>query len=230
MKKIFALTLIFALLLCGCGGQTPETGEVAPLTEAATQPQEENPLSMGRMEGGTYTNTYAGFGCTLDSNWTFYTSEELQDLPEMVYDTVEGTQLDSIMENYPQIFDLQAENVNDMLAVNVVYTKVGMQERLLYAAQTEEETVDSILSQVDMIKESYTQAGMDVVSIEKVTLTFLGEEHYAIRTVAQAQGIPIYMLQITNFDLGAYGINLTATSYVEDNVQSVLDLFYPVTE
>jgi hypothetical protein len=38
------------------------------------------------------------------------------------------------------------------------------------------------------------------------------------------------MLQLVNFDLGAYGINLTATSYVDDTVQAVLDLFYPVTE
>ena len=230
MKKIFALILIFALLLCGCGSKAPETGAVTPLTEAATQPQEETSFSMGRLDGGVYTNTYAGFGCQFDSNWSVYTAEELQELPDMVYSTIEGSQLESIMENYPQIFDLQAENVNDLLAVNVVYTKVGLQERLLYAAQTEEETVDSILSQADMIKESYGQAGMEVVSMEKVKVSFLGEEHYAIRTVSNAQGVAIYMLQIANFDLGAYGINLTATSYVEDNVQSVLDLFYPVAE
>ena len=233
MKKCFALFWILGLLLCGCGGQAP-AGEVTPLTEAptevSTEVQEEKTLSMGREEGGVYTNPYAGFGCQFDSNWSVYTAEELQELPDMVYSTIEGSQLESIMENYPQIFDLQAENVNDLLAVNVVYTKVGLQERLLYAAQTEEETVDSILSQADMIKESYGQAGMEVVSMEKVKVSFLGEEHYAIRTVSNAQGVAIYMLQIANFDLGAYGINLTATSYVEDNVQSVLDLFYPVAE
>ncbi len=227
MKKLISLFLILALLLCGCGGSQPPAGEVTPQTEASAEVQEK-PLSMGRIEGGVYTNTYAGFGCQLDENWSFYSSEELQDLPEQVYSAVEGSDMETVMESYPQIFDLQAENVNDLLAVNVVYTKVSMQERLVYAALSEEQTVDATLEQSDMIIESYAQAGMEVESMEKVKLTFLGEEHFGIRTVAQSNGIPIYMLQVMNFDLGLYGVNLTATSYMEDNVQSVLDMFYVV--
>ena len=233
MKKLFILLTVAALLLCGCGNSEPVSGEVTPVTEAPAEVTEapaptEKPLSFGRIEGGTYTNTYMGIGCTMDENWSIYSAEELQSLPETVQGAIAGSDLESLMADYPQIFDLQAENVNDLLAVNIVYTKIGLQERLLYAAQTEEETVDGILSQADLIKESYTQAGMEVESMEKVQVTFLGETHYAIRTVAQSQGVPIYMLQVMNFDLGAYGINLTATSYLEDNTQSVLDLFYPV--
>lgn len=233
MKKLFILLTVAALLLCGCGNSEPVSGEVTPVTEAVTEVTEapaptEKPLSFGRIEGGTYTNTYMGIGCTMDENWSIYSAEELQALPETVQGAIAGSDLESLMADYPQIFDLQAENVNDLLAVNIVYTKIGLQERLLYAAQTEEETVDGILSQADLIKESYTQAGMEVESMEKVKLTFLGEEHWGIRTVANAGGVPIYMLQVMNFDLGAYGVNLTATSYLEDNAQSVLDLFYPV--
>lgn len=233
MKKLFILLTVAALLLCGCGNSEPVSGEVTPVTEAPAEVTEapaptEKPLSFGRIEGGTYTNTYMGIGCTMDENWSIYSAEELQTLPETVQGAIAGSDLESVMADYPQIFDLQAENVNDLLAVNIVYTKIGLQERLLYATQTEEETVDGILSQADLIKESYTQAGMEVESMEKVKLTFLGEEHWGVRTVANAGGVPIYMLQVMNFDLGAYGVNLTATSYLEDNAQSVLDLFYPV--
>ena len=229
MKKLISLFLILSLLLCGCGNSQPPAGEVTPQTEAPTETQpEEKPLSMGRIEGGVYTNTYAGFGCQLDENWSFYSAEELQQLPDQVYSAVEGSDMEALMDDYPQIFDLQAENANDLLAVNVVYTKVSLQERLVYAALSEEQTVDATLEQSDMIIQSYAQAGMEVESMEKVKLTFLGEEHYGIRTVAQSNGIPIYMLQIMDFDLGMYGVNLTATSYLEDNVQSVLDMFYPV--
>lgn len=229
MKKILALIVVLSLLLCGCGGSQPPAGEVTPQTEAPTEAQpEEKPLSMGRIEGGVYTNTYAGFGCQLDEHWTFYSAQELQQLPDQVYSAIEGSDMETVMADYPQIFDLQAENAEDLLAVNVVYTKVSLQERLVYAALNEEETVDATLEQSDMIIESYAQAGMEVESMEKVKLTFLGEEHYGIRTVAQSNGIPIYMLQVMNFDLGLYGVNLTATSYVEDNVQSVLDMFYVV--
>ena len=228
MKKLFALLLVLSMLLCGCGGSQP-TGEVTPITEAATEPAPtEKPLSFGRIEGGTYTNDYAGIGCQLDENWSVYSAEELQELPEMINGAVEGSQMEQVMEDYPQFFDLQAENVNDLLAVNVVYTKVGMQERLTYAVLSEEETIDATLQHKDMMIESYIQAGMEVESVEKVKLTFLGEEHWGIRTVAYTQGVPIYMLQVMNFKLGAYGMNLNATSYLEDNAQSVLDLFYVV--
>ena len=228
MKKLFTLLLVLSLVLCGCGSSKP-TGEVTPITEAATEPAPtEKPLSFGRIEGGTYTNDYAGIGCQLDENWSVYSAEELQELPEMINGAVEGSQMEQVMEDYPQFFDLQAENVNDLLAVNVVYTKVGMQERLTYAVLSEEETIDATLQHKDMMIESYIQAGMEVESVEKVKLTFLGEEHWGIRTVAYTQGVPIYMLQVMNFKLGAYGMNLTATSYLEDNAQSVLDLFYVV--
>lgn len=232
MKKLFILLTVAALLLCGCGNSGPVSGEVIPATEAPTEATEpeitEKPLSFGRIEGGTYTNSYAGIGCKMDENWSIYSAQELQTLPETVQGAVEGSELESIMADYPQIFDLQAENVNDLLAVNIVYTKVGMQERLLYATQTEEETVDSVLSQAELIKESYIQAGMEVESMEKVELKFLGKTHFGIRTVAYVQGVPVYMLQVMDFKLGAYGMNLTATSYMEDNAQSVLDLFYTV--
>lgn len=228
MKKLFTLLLVLSLVLCGCGSSKP-TGEVTPITEAATEPAPtEKPLSFGRIEGGIYTNDYAGIGCQLDENWSVYSAEELQELPEMVNGAVEGSQMEQVMEDYPQFFDLQAENVNDLLAVNVVYTKVGMQERLTYAVLSEEETVDATLQHKDMMIESYIQAGMEVESIEKVKLTFLGEEHWGIRTVAYTNGVPIYMLQVMDFKLGTYGMNLTATSYLEDNAQSVLDLFYSV--
>ena len=46
--------------------------------------------------------------------------------------------------------------------------------------------------------------------------------------MAYTNGVPIYMLQVMDFKLGTYGMNLTATSYLEDNAQSVLDLFYSV--
>lgn len=229
MKKVIALLMALSLLLCGCGAAEPVAGEVTPQTEAPTEAQPtEKPLDLGRIEGGVYTNTYAGIGCSLDENWSFYSAEELQELPDTVHDAIEGSDMAQVLENYVQIFDLAAENVNDLLTVNVVYTKIGMQERLLYAAQTEEQTIDTTLEQADMIAESYAQAGMEVESMEKVKVMFLGEEHFAIRTVTRGQGVPIYMLQVMDYDLGAYGVTLTATSYLEDNTQSILDMFYTV--
>ena len=180
------------------------------------------------MEGGVYSNSYAGFGCQLNANWSFYGAQELQELPELVNGAVEGSDMADLMENYTQIFDMQAENVNDLLSMNVVYVKLGMQERLMYAVMTEEQIVDETLKLKDMMIQAYAQAGMEVTAMEKAKVTFLGEEHFAIRTLANTQGITVYMLQIIDYNLGSYGMTLTATSYLEDKTQNVLDMFYTV--
>lgn len=249
--RLLAVLLALAMLLCACGADPEDvSGEVTPaptapadMPEEETQEQpadepteapseapaeEENPVSLGRMEGGVYTNSYAGFGCELDENWVFYTAEELQELPENVQEMFEGTEVGDAAGAYTQISDMTAENADEMTTVNVVYTKLGIQERLAFALLSEEETIDATLAQADALITAYEQAGMENVTIEKVTVTFLGEEHTALKTSATVQGVACYILQIQDYHAGAYGVTLTATSYVEDNTQAILDLFYAV--
>lgn len=230
MKRIIALLLILSLVLCGCGSKEP-AGQITPQTEApqTEAPQaEEKDLSIGRIEGGTYTNEYIGIGCVMDENWSIYSAEELQQMPSNVQELMEGSELADAMESYQQIFDMQAENVNDLLSVNVLYTKMGMQERLTYAMLSEEQIIDSIMEQSDLIIQSYEQAGMTVKTMEKIKVNFLGEEHFATYTEADSQGVPIFMIQLTNYHLGAYGVTMTCTSYLENNTQAILDMFYVV--
>lgn len=212
---------------------TVEQTEAVETTEAAqteavetTEAVAEKPVSLGRMEDGTYTNTYAGFACDLDSNWTYYGAEELQELPANIKELFEGTEVGEAMEGLDMISDMIAENVNDLTSINVIYQKLSMQERLLYAALTEEEIVDATLAQSDAMIESYTQAGMDVTSMEKVKVTFLGEEHTGIKTVGSTNGVDFYIVQVFNFHAGQYGVTLTMSSYLEDNTESLLAMFY----
>jgi len=228
IRRLTVLLLIAALMLSGCGGkETSVAGKVEPLptTEPAV---EDTPLSMGRIEGGIYTNDYAGFGCKLDNNWTYASAEELQDMPDDVQELVEGSELADNMDVYPQLFDMQAENVNDLVNMNVVYTKIPMKERLAYAVLSEEQELEQVMAQKDMLAESYAQAGITLQSMEIVTVNFLGEEHYAMYTVAETQDVPYYMVQLLNYDIGAYGVTLTISSFIEDKTGEVLDLFYKV--
>ena len=69
---------------------------------------------------------------------------------------------------------------------------------------------------------------MDVTSLEKVTVTFLGEERIALRTEGTMQDIPFYMVQVFDYNQGSYSITLTMTSYMEDKTADMLALFYEV--
>ena len=229
MKKLFALLLVLSVLLAGCGNAEPESavaGTVEPTTEAAAPA--DKPVSMGRLEGGTYINEYAGYACELDGNWTFYSAEELQVLPENVKEALAGTEVAEGMEEVTQFTDMMAENVEEMITVNALYQKHSMQERLGFAMLSDAEIIDGVLGEQEMMKEGYTQAGMDVESMERITVTFLGKERDALRTQGTVAGTPFYIVQVFDYHLGQYSVTLTVNSYWEDNTQQVLDLFYPV--
>ena len=132
------------------------------------------------------------------------------------------------MEDVFQIMDMKAENAQDLTTINVLYTKLGLEERLAYMVLSEEAIVDGVLTQKDALIAGYAQAGIDVSSMEKTQVTFLGETHYAVHTQAATQGVPYYILQVFDYTLGQYGVTLTLSSYVEDITQELLNLFYSV--
>ena len=245
MKKKSYLALFLAVLMAlsvftGCDSKEPETGTLNPIienpTEAPTEASADAPaeaptqpgVSLGRMEGGVYTNSYTGYGCTLDSSWSFYTAQELQELPENTQEMFSESELGKAMANYPQITDMLAENTTAQTTINVVYTQIPVKEQLGYAILTEDEIIDYTLRQKDLMISSYEQAGIMVSSIEKAHVSFLGEDRVAMKTVASIGGVPYYILQIQDFQLGAYCVSLTLSSFTEDHTESLLELFYPV--
>lgn len=219
---LLALVLAFSLL-AGCGTDKEDvTGSIT----STTAPVPEKNLSLGVVEGGTYTNTYAGIGCTLDSSWVIYPAEQLQEMPAAVRDMMEGSELAEAMEGVEQFTDMFAENANAMINMNVLLQKLSMQERIAFAMLTEEEVADTLLEEQDTMAEAYAQAGITVKAMEKVVVTFLGEQHYAVKTTAETQGIPVYLLQLFEYNIGEYSVTITMTSFLEDNTESVLELFY----
>lgn len=242
-KKVVVLLVVLSLLLVGCGGKTAETdvsGKVEPMTEPVVQEEqptepsvaeeqpEETPVTMGRMEGGAYINEYAGYSCTLDSNWAFYGAEELQALPDNVKELLEDTEIGDSMETITQFTDMMAENANEMLTMNVLYQKIGLQERLAFAMLSESEVIDATLEEKASMIDAYAQAGMDVETLEKVKVTFLGEERTGLKTTGTIQGMPFYILQVFDFHLGQYTVTLSVNSYMEDKTAQTLELFQPI--
>ena len=153
-----------------------------------------------------------------DADWLRKSAEEA-DL-EDYFDT----------EGLTSITDMYAENSEMMSTVNVMYTKMELAERLSYLTMDEEAVIDTVLSQSDYLVSLYESMGATVISMEKVQVNFLGEEHYAVKTVTDSQGITTYTLQFSDPFKGAYSITTTIISYGEDNTQAVADLFFPVEE
>lgn len=232
ISALLALTLVLAL--AGCSGNKEPGGTITPKNEdtqeTTTAPAEETTeatVSLGRMEGGVYTNEYAGFGCELDESWSFKTAEELQDLSQLTEDMLrDSTFADS---KYSTITDMMAENYELLASINVNYTRLSVSDRVTFSTISEETLIDTTLLQKDDMIQSYAQSGIQVSSMEKTQVSFLGEQHYAIHTVATIEDTPYYLIQLFCFNLGGqYNVTLTLASFVEDNTAGLLELFYPV--
>ena len=232
ISALLALTLVLAL--AGCSGNKEPGGTITPKNEdtqeTTTAPAEETTeatVSLGRMEGGVYTNEYAGFGCELDESWSFKTAEELQDLSQLTEDMLrDSTFADS---EYSTITDMMAENYELLASINVNYTRLSVSDRVTFSTISEETLIDTTLLQKDDMIQSYAQSGIQVSSMEKTQVSFLGEQHYAIHTVATIEDTPYYLIQLFCFNLGGqYNVTLTLASFVEDNTAGLLELFYPV--
>ena len=204
--------------------------ETLPATEAVegTEPAQENKVSMGRLEGGVYSNSYTGYACDLNTNWEFYSAEELQDMPQNVAEMMGDSELLDDETVLSQFTDMMAENVEELVTINVLYQKLSLDERLGYAMMGEKELLEAMLGERGAMEAAYANAGILVDNMETVTINFLGEERVAMHTEASIQGVPYYTLQLFDFDLGAYGVTLTLASFVEDNTMSLVDLFYAV--
>lgn len=232
-KRYLSLLLVLAMMLTACGGSKETvTGSIQPAaTEAADsgQPAEtERPVSIGRMEGGTYTNSYVGYGCDLDGSWTFYSAEELQEMPQNAKDLMEGSELGDSINVLDQFTDMMAENEELLCTMNLLYQKIPVESRMVYAVMDEAEILELVLEEKDAMIEAYAQGGFDVESMETVKVTFLGQERMALKTASTTQGVPYYTLQLFDYKLGQYSTTLTLASFVEDNTASLLDLFFPV--
>ena len=139
MKKTAAMLMaiwMLALMLTACGQQAPEQtgGSVEPGAAQdqsvagqvdASQPDEEE-LEMGSVNGGTYTNAFAGIGCTLDETWVFYTKEQIAELNGFLTDGTSDEDMKKLMENSQSVQDMYASSTDGLMTINVVFQNMGL--------------------------------------------------------------------------------------------------------
>lgn len=233
MKRLICalLALIMVLALCGCskGEDAPSATTLGEADEGSgNQEPETREVTLGELRDGVYYNAYAGFTITLDENWEHYTAEQLQDISDLTQEALQDSAMGEQLAEYEQITDLMAECKSDSTGVNVLYTRLDVTERAAYALLSEEQQVDSTLDQKELLIQTYADAGIAVESMEKKQVTFLGEEHFAVYTVASIEGTPYYILRLFRYNLGGpYYVTLTLGSFVEDKTAELLDLFAP---
>jgi len=206
MKRAISLVLALVLALClvACGTAEAPKSNIEKNDDSA---------ALGTMQGGVYTNEYAGFKLTLDDKWVFSSEEELKELDSE--DWADGA----------GVTDMIADNEETFSSIDISYLKLSMTERLAAATTTEEEIVDAMMEEKDELIAEYTQEGAQDVTMEKKTVTFLGQQRVAVLTTGSIEGISFYILQLQDYTKGSFGVLITLSSYITDSTQELLDMF-----
>jgi len=232
MKKTAAMLMaiwMLALMLTACGQQAPEQtgGSVKPGAAQdqsvagqvdASQPDEEE-LEMGSVNGGTYTNAFAGIGCTLDETWVFYTKEQIAELNGFLTDGTSDEDMKKMMENSQSVQDMYASSTDGLMTINVVFQNMGL---LLGTTMSAQEYAELHVTQIPDAMEAY---GFEDVAASVTTAELAGEERPAIALTATIQDIPVYEL-IVCLRQGNYIYCVTLCSYTEDVTAQMAELFY----
>ena len=218
MKKLFAMLMALTILMtmAACGQQTTDEagGTVDPgaVEDQGTSGQVDMPADdagtpeLGSVNGGTYTNEFAGIGCTLDETWTFYTEAQIAEISQL-------------MEENQSVYDMYASSTDGLMTMNVVFQNMGLLFGTTMSAQ------DYVELSAEQLPDAMGTYGFEDVTASVTTAEFAGAECPAIAITATVQDTPMYELLVCMKE-GNYIYCVTLCSYTEDVTAQMAALFY----
>ncbi len=227
MAAALALVMLLALL-AGCAGGDPK-GTVEPLESTSPEGTDNNSEELfqaGSTEGGTYKNEMLGLGCTLDSDWTFASEEEIAATFGMAKELIDQAETGVELDDAQTFTDMYVYADGGAKNINIQVQTLGALEGGAMKQMSEEEILDNVLP---VLEETMTSAYAEfgTVTCEKADARFLDEDHKVVAMVTTAQDMELYQKQVY-LPCGRYVAIVTCTSVGEDTTDELLELFYKV--
>lgn len=234
MKRYISLLLAAVMVwtMAGCGGKAaqddqPDTaGTVQPgVTEsdAAGQVQtgtDDADDAQSSVNGGVYTNEFAGIGCRLDEGWVFYTAEQMAELNGALADGTDNADVRAMLADDPSIFDMYAVSTDGLMVMNVVIQNLGLVNGTAVSPQEYAEIASA------EVADTLTAYGYENVTAQTTTADFAGTESCpAVAVTAERNGTALYE-QMIYLKTGNYVYCVTLCSFKEDVTAEMAKLFY----
>ena len=201
MKKIFALIIAFAMLLsfAACSG-SGETEEFVP--------------ARGTVENGIYKNEAFGIGFEADSNWYFYTDEEIAASMGKTIEELFPEDFAENLENTEIIYDIYGADYYTGSTININFENtIAVYE----GAIDEESYLEIAKSQVET-----TLTGMNILRNEVGTTSVSGKEVPCLFVEIELSGTRVYEVIITKKAGSWIGV-ITLASVTEEGIPLLLE-------
>ena len=232
MKKLFAMLMALTILMtmAACGQQTTDEagGTVDPgaVEDQGTSGQVDMPADdagtpeLGSVNGGTYTNEFAGIGCRLDEGWVFYTAEQMAELNGALADGTDNADVKAVLADDPSIFDMYAVSTDGLMVMNVVIQNLGLVSGAVVSPQEYAEIASA------EVADTLTSYGYENVTAQTTAADFAGTESCpAVAVTAERDGTALYE-QMIYLKTGNYVYCVTLCSFKEDVTAEMAKLFY----
>lgn len=181
------------------------------------EPEPEEPAVntiLGRWEGATYINEYAGFQVTFDSTWVYHAVDSSID-PSRPF--ASGTQ---------QFYDLNA-SASSGSTINVAYQNPTAYNGGIKHTNTEEQNIDLILTEEATLRAAYEGMGMTVDFLGKDYITFAGHTHCVLKTIISYNTMEMHIIQLYTYGSDTTPVLVTMSGTGANELQNLLNMFSP---
>ena len=173
----------------------------------------------GEMNGGVYTNEFLGIGCTLDSNWTYLTDEEIAELNRSTTEQLSDEEMRAAMED-ASLQDMFAQADGGLVNINITIENLGV----LHGTAMDEARFLEILRPT--VETAFTDIGMTGLVMEASTETFVGESHAVMNISGTLEAdVPFYQ-KVVLIKRGTYMASVSIGSAMENITADIAALFY----
>lgn len=235
-KRLIALVLAAAMLmalLSGCGSSGKKTNIPSQTTPVQTQPVETEPVQtepeqeadyIGFTDGDQYHNPHFGISFTAASGWYICDEAQLAELNSLsadIYGELLNEELNSNIAEGGTATIMSAGNASGSGDnVNMVVNKsdnalLSLTPKLFYE------------SMATLLQDQLAAIGITDSTIEVVTVSFLGEETYALLNTLPSLGVS--QLQVYQI-IDGYSCAVTATCASPEDLEQTLSRFYAYGE
>lgn len=188
-------------------------------SDAGSELEAEDDVSLGTNDGTIYENAYFGIGCKLDDQWVMQTDEQILELNNLVADKV-SDKFAEVFESGVVITDMMATNVNQVDTVNT-----GI-EKLNGVAMLVDENKYVELSAPQVV-EMLGSMGIENITSSQMEMEVAGKKRATLHIQGEYSGVPVYEKMVC-IKKSSYMFVMTACTWVEDTTDVVLSNFYEI--
>lgn len=231
MKKLLALLLVlvmvFSFAACGRDNDSPDEDDIRgeqidnnESKDKTSSASSEAEFSLGATTGLTYESKFIGIGCKLDSDWSFYSDEQIKELNSVTTE-VAGEEYAELMKNANLVYDMFAVQNDQLGNMNVVLEKMNKTTlATLDIAETFNKTMPTL-------KETFENVGYTNINFGIGTVTIDGKEFTCLNTSAEIAGTKMAQKAI-GIKCNGYLATVTVTAVGETNINDIIDKLYLV--